>query len=100
LRPDPTPLRTHLRALARAVASGTGAQQTQRRTALATLNAQLELLNPQRTLARGYAVVTDARGAILRSPAQLQPRQSITLRLAEGSAEVAVASVQVRADLS
>ncbi|GIZ51461.1 exodeoxyribonuclease VII large subunit [Noviherbaspirillum aridicola] len=65
-----------------------------RRQALAALAAQLELLNPQRTLERGYAIVSDARGHVLHSPDELRPRQTITVRLAGGSAEVGVASVQ------
>jgi exonuclease VII large subunit len=28
-------------------------------------------LNPQRTLERGYAIVSDAQGSIVRDPAQL-----------------------------
>jgi exodeoxyribonuclease VII large subunit len=65
-----------------------------RRDALAALAAQLELLNPQRTLERGYAIVSDARGQVLRSPAGIRVHETLTLRLAEGSAEVGVASVQ------
>ena len=62
--------------------------------ALTALNAQLELLNPRRTLERGYAIVTDRHGAILRNPKQLQPRETLTVRLAEGAAEVTLANVQ------
>jgi len=65
-----------------------------RRQRLAAQTAQLALLNPQRTLERGYAIVTDAKGQVLRAPEQLQARSSITLRLAAGSAEVTLATVQ------
>ncbi len=65
-----------------------------RHQALGALQAQLELLNPQRTLERGYAIVTDKHGAVLRHPQQLQPREALTVRLAEGAAEVTLASVQ------
>jgi exodeoxyribonuclease VII large subunit len=65
-----------------------------KRHALAALNAQLEMLNPQRTLERGYAIVTDASGHILRAPEDIKPREAIRMRLAEGSVEVGVASVQ------
>ena len=64
------------------------------RLALSALNAQLELLNPQRTLERGYAIVTDAKGTVLRTPKELHPRQVITLQLAEGSAKIGIDSVQ------
>jgi len=69
-------------------------RQTQRRQALAALSSQLELLNPQRTLERGYAIVTDAAGKALRSPAELRARERLNMRLAEGSADVTLAEVQ------
>ena len=64
------------------------------RQALNALASQLELLNPQRTLERGYAIVTDQKGKILRDPAELKPRTDVTVRLAAGSAQVGIASVQ------
>lgn len=68
----------------------------QRRDALDALAAQLELLNPQRTLERGYAIVSNAEGHALRAPGEIRARQVLTVRLAEGSAEVKVSSVQPR----
>ena len=70
------------------------AQLGQRREALASLAAQLEMLNPQRTLERGYAIVSDAHGHVLRSPGQIGTKAPLTVRLAEGSADVVIASVQ------
>jgi exodeoxyribonuclease VII large subunit len=64
------------------------------RQALSALSSQLELLNPQRTLERGYAMVIDPKGRIVRNPGELHPRQTVTVRLAEGSAEIGIASVQ------
>ena len=69
-------------------------QQRQRRLALAALSSQLALLNPQRTLERGYSIITDAAGHVVRSPAQLQVQQKLTVRLAEGGADVTLATVQ------
>ena len=74
------------------------AQQRQRRQALTALASQLELLNPQRTLERGYAIITDGGGAVVRSPSQLRPKQVLTLRLADGGADVTLASVQPTLD--
>jgi exodeoxyribonuclease VII large subunit len=62
--------------------------------ALTTLQSQLELLNPQRTLERGYAIITTAAGAIVRSPHQLQPRDLVTAMLAEGRVQIGIATVQ------
>ena len=76
------------------LASALDYQLGRRRHSLAALAAQLELLNPQRTLERGYAIVRDAAGNVLRSPSQIQPQLLLSVRLAEGSAEIGVASVQ------
>ncbi|MBA5637099.1 exodeoxyribonuclease VII large subunit [Duganella sp. LX20W] len=93
-KPDVSGARAQVESLRHRAALGIATQLGQRRDALGALAAQLELLNPQRTLERGYAIVADAKGAVLRSPAQLQPRATVTVRLAEGSAQVGIASVQ------
>ncbi len=97
-RPNVTGLRAELLAQRSRSAIFIANQLGQRRDALGALAAQLELLNPQRTLERGYAIVTDAQGTIVRSPSQLRPRATFTLRLAEGSAQVDLASVQTALD--
>ncbi|MCC7006111.1 MAG: exodeoxyribonuclease VII large subunit [Ottowia sp.] len=53
----------------------------------------LVLLNPQRTLERGYAVLLDRQGAVVYDPRQLRIGDPLTLRLAEGSAEIVLAQV-------
>ena len=92
--PDIAAERRRVLEQSRRLQSQAGFQQRQRRQALLALASQLELLNPQRTLERGYAIVTDAAGAVVRSPAGLKPHQGLTMRLAEGSADVTLASVQ------
>ena len=64
------------------------------RQALAALEAQLELLSPQRTLERGYSILSDHKGRLIRSTKQLQPNTSIGVRTADDSAEVGISSVQ------
>jgi exodeoxyribonuclease VII large subunit len=97
-RPDLRARRLEIDTRQRRMASALAYQLGQRRHALAALAAQLELLNPQRTLERGYAIVRDAAGNVLRSPAQIRPQQLLNVRLAGGSAEVGVASVQAALD--
>lgn len=94
LLPDTAQRRAKVLDYARRMAATTNNELVTQRRSLAALKAQLDLLNPQRTLERGYAIVTDEGGKILRNPRQLQPRQLLTMRLAEGSAEVGLASVQ------
>jgi exodeoxyribonuclease VII large subunit len=93
-KPDATVARAAMQALQHRAGASMRSQLVQRRDALNALSAQLELLNPQRTLERGYAIVTDAAGAVLRDPSHIKPGQSLGVRLAEGSAEIGVASVQ------
>lgn len=92
--PITTTIRMHLADEARRMTSRMRTLMVQRRQRLESLAAQLELLNPQRTLERGYAMVLDSKGRILRTPKELRPREMMTVRLAEGSAEVGIASVQ------
>lgn len=93
-KPDASKARAAMEALQHRAGASMRTQLLQRREALNALSAQLELLNPQRTLERGYAIVTDAAGAVMRDPAQIKPGQSLGVRLAEGSAEIGVATVQ------
>jgi exodeoxyribonuclease VII large subunit len=93
-RPDVRALRAEIGSQQRHFATSIGNQLGQRRDALGALSAQLELLNPQRTLERGYAIVRDAKGHIVRSPHQIKVHETLDMRLAEGGAKVGVASVQ------
>ena len=92
--PRTAPARARLTDDTRRMNTRMATQTAQHRQALAALAAQLELLNPQRTLERGYAMVLDGKGKIVRAPKDLRPREIVTVRLAEGSAEVGIASVQ------
>ncbi len=58
--------------------------------ALASAREQLELLAPQRTLERGYAIVADDAGQILRRPSDIHPPQRLTLTLAGGKTTIDV----------
>ena len=95
-RPDVRALRADLLSQQRHCGASIARQLGQRRAALDALAGQLELLNPQRTLERGYAIVRDGAGAVLRSPAQIAVGGTLDVRLAGGSAEIGVASVRTR----
>lgn len=92
-KPEVSGARSVLASLQHRAAISVNTQLSQRRDALAALASQLELLNPQRTLERGYAIVTDEQGAVVRAPSQLKPRTTMTVRLAEGSAQIGIDSV-------
>jgi exodeoxyribonuclease VII large subunit len=54
-------------------------------------------LSPAATLERGYAVVQRADGAVVRSPAQVEIRDRLRVRLAEGELGAIVDSSPERA---
>ena len=59
---------------------------------------QLEMLNPQRTLERGYAVILDKKENQLhavRKPNELTVEKVFQIRMAEGEAEVRLANVKM-----
>lgn len=97
-KPDVSAARATLDNLQHRASTTVTRQLRQQRDALAALASQLELLNPQRTLERGYAIVSDQQGAIVRAPDQLQARSTVTVRLAAGSAQVGIATVQPALD--
>jgi exodeoxyribonuclease VII large subunit len=53
----------------------------------------LELLNPQRTLDRGYAVILDSNEQALRDPTALKAGELFSIHLAKGISQVELAKV-------
>ena len=92
--PDTRLQRADLSQLHRRLSSAHSTHTAQLRQQLMGLASQLNLLAPQRTLERGYAILQDHAGNILRHPQHITPPQSFTLRLAEGSAEIDISSVR------
>lgn len=89
-RPDTAPhrreleqLRSHMTRAATALIAGNTAR-------LARLQAALAALNPQATLARGFAIVRDEHGAVVRDAAQLALNQGIAVQFAQGRASAVV----------
>ena len=55
------------------------------RARLGALDAQLNSLSPLRVLDRGYALVLDAQGVVVRSAQQVAPGDQVRTRLSDGS---------------
>jgi exodeoxyribonuclease VII large subunit len=72
-------------ALARAARRGAGADGAARRRDLARLGMALGAHDPERTLARGYALVTDRARRPLGSAADARDAGSVLLRFADGA---------------
>lgn len=64
------------------------------RALLAQRSAALEHLNPQAVLERGYGIVRDARGHVVRDAARLTPGDPVALTLARGSAEARIEAIR------
>ncbi len=94
--PDMAVRRARLSARGTALTTAFDARLAATRHRHDTLHAQLELLAPQRTLERGYAIVQDEHGQVLRDAAQLRPSQALELKLASGSAQIEIARVTKR----
>jgi exodeoxyribonuclease VII large subunit len=60
---------------------------------LALLSNRLETLSPESTLKRGYAIVTDEKGRIVRNAADAKVGQAIRIRLGQGSIGARVETV-------
>lgn len=91
--PDPAALHVelnqHLRALDRAVGEAISARTVR----LAADRSRLEALNPDATLARGYALVRNAAGDVLASVARAAPGDTLSIRLRDGEIEAAVNAI-------
>ena len=57
------------------------------------VHGRMESLSPLKILDRGYALVFDAKGNLLRDAAQVRPGESISARLARGSLEAEVKKI-------
>lgn len=68
-------------------------QLDRRRQRLATTTALLDGLNPLAILGRGYAILTDAEGSIIRHTQQAVPGTTVQARLADGSLDLEVKSL-------
>ncbi|NML29251.1 exodeoxyribonuclease VII large subunit [Paraburkholderia antibiotica] len=96
-RPDLAAEQTRVNNLAQRLNAALSRQHERQTARIDTLAARLEVLSPQRTLERGYAAVLDAQsGRAIRTPSSLKPGRRLTMHLAEGSADVALADVQAR----
>ncbi len=67
---------------------------THHQQSLNTLTTQLELLDPQRTLERGYAIVLDQKGKIVCKTNQFKAPSNVTVKVSDGEVGLGVITVQ------
>ncbi|OZI48505.1 exodeoxyribonuclease VII large subunit [Bordetella genomosp. 4] len=92
--PDTGRASERVAALARRLHQAQERQLATRQARTAAVSAHLRALDPQHTLARGYAIVRDAEGRILRDAAPLTKGQALNLTFARGGAQVQVLDTQ------
>ncbi len=71
---------THLRVLARKAGAAAGPDAERRRRALSQLSLALAAHDPERTLARGYALVEDGKGGLVTSAAAARASRDVSIR--------------------
>ncbi len=92
--PDTRHYRSQLETALHQMKSGIDSLIKQRKQEIASLASQLELLSTKRTLERGYAIMSDKNGRIIRSPLHLPVRKPVSVQLASGSAQISIETVQ------
>ena len=90
LQHDQSAALAHTRVLERTVARGAGSDAAARRRELERLTLALAAHDPQRTLARGYALVTDRTGVALGSAQAARAAATLTVRFADGPVDADV----------
>lgn len=93
-RPDTHRFARHLGELAPRLHSEWHAILNSKSGDLARLAASLTHLNPDAVLERGYSIVTDEQGMIVRDSRSLEPNDRITVSFYRGRAEATVSSVE------
>ncbi|AVA32671.1 exodeoxyribonuclease VII large subunit [Cupriavidus metallidurans] len=95
-KPDIGAAQAELGRLAARMAAAAARRHERETARLARASGALELLAPQRTLERGYAVLLDNRGRALRSPVELRAGSIVEAHLADGVADIEIAGVQAK----
>lgn len=97
-RPDTNRKMEHLGRLAERLRRAARESVTGRRQRLAGYAAHLNHLNPEAVLGRGYSIVRNADGAIVRSSRQLEEGSNLALQFAAGQATAQVITLNPTED--
>jgi exodeoxyribonuclease VII large subunit len=87
--------RHHIESLEGRLYRAAQVQMTARRSVHVNLHGQLQSLSPLAVLQRGYALVRDEQGSVVRSVSQIASGQTVTTLLGDGSFSASVAAIQV-----
>lgn len=76
------------------ISRGFALRVTGARQAVDTFRVKIEALSPMAVLARGYAMLTDQKGAVVRRASQVKRGERLSARLAKGTIGVVVDQIQ------
>jgi exodeoxyribonuclease VII large subunit len=93
LRRQLASMRQVLQGQTSALTSSTRRAIFERRARLDSFTAQLKALSPLNILERGYALVFDAEGKLVKDAAQVQPGDELSARLSKGTITTTVKSI-------
>ncbi|MGA9510520.1 MAG: exodeoxyribonuclease VII large subunit [Candidatus Sulfotelmatobacter sp.] len=93
-------IRAELDAVASAMASAMRNQLLQNKVRLERMGRALETLSPLAVLQRGYALIFDAAGNLVKNAAQLSPGDTVRARLARGEIRAAVTATDAESGSS
>ena len=94
VRPDTDQKTRALAALGQRMATGIDAACKHSEGALRVARARLALLNPHSALERGYAIVADSSGRIVRDATSLTLGQAVSLTLGQGRAGARIEHIE------
>jgi exodeoxyribonuclease VII large subunit len=93
-KPEPKPDLEKLSNLQQQMRSNMRHQLERQKVGLENLQTKLEMLNPQRTLERGYVILQQSDGTLVRSGQQLMSGNTLHLRTATDTTELQIAQVK------
>ncbi|ASK26782.1 exodeoxyribonuclease VII large subunit [Neisseria chenwenguii] len=99
LRPDTAAPALELARFQTALEQSFGALLTRRRQTLEKQSALLEAVSPQQILERGFSVVKNSRGQVVRNAAALKQGQKLHIVFADGETDVRVTKEHAQPDL-
>ncbi len=89
-RPQPRGMQPELKQLKSSLSRALHQQLQNRRAEVERMASHLAHLNPEAVLARGYSMVRNAQGEVVRSSAQIELDETLNLRFHHGSAKARV----------
>ncbi|MDR0379061.1 MAG: exodeoxyribonuclease VII large subunit [Candidatus Accumulibacter sp.] len=99
MRPDIPAQQARVKMLGDRLRGAWRIQHDRRTASLSRLEAGLAHLDPREVMARGYSLVHDAKGRIVRDARTLEPNEAVIVSFQMGRAEATITRIQPRTDV-